>query len=233
MSQSKILCPLSCPWSQPPLHGQQVGWSHSCHHQQLEIVLAQPWTAQCSCRQHTGNPQQPLSPRNHHILLSLLWPSPLKISHFSLASTFATSNLFSHRTFWLCHNNLLAFCWTAMYRPGSYLCRLGKTPLHLSISDPYFSACKNSPRECCFYCCCIFLSCPFILNKLLPPPHATCSHLWPALPLVFNYHFTYLLWLYAESLTLENTLHVALLSLRCWLDWLLSWPWGQDSTQRP
>lgn len=135
--------------------------------------------------------------------------------------------------FLLYHNNLLAFCWTATYCPGSFMQAGEKDSLYLSISDPYFSVFKNSPRECCLYCCCIFLSCPFILNKLLPPPQATCSHLWPALPSVFNYHFTYLLWLYAESLTLENTLHVALLSLRCWLDWLLSWPWGQDSTQRP
>lgn len=50
---------------------------------------------------HTGNPQQPLSPRNHHILPSLLWPFLLKISHFSLANTFTTLNLFSHRSFFL------------------------------------------------------------------------------------------------------------------------------------
>lgn len=184
-----------------------------------------------SHEQYSGNPQQPLSPETttssppcgHST--SKAHTSPLQ-AQLPLQTCFPLA-------FLLYHNNLLAFCWTATYCPGSFMQAGEKDSLHLSISDPYFSVFKNSPRECCLYCCCIFLSCPFILNKLLPPPQATCSHLWPALPSVFNYHFTYLLWLYAESLTLENTLHVALLSLRCWLDWLLSWPWGQDSTQRP
>lgn len=77
----------------------------------------------CSCRQHPGSPQQPFSPRNHHILPSLLWPFLLRGSHLSLTRAFATSDLFSHRTFcfiitichhWLdCHrlSRLFYACW--------------------------------------------------------------------------------------------------------------------------
>lgn len=186
----------------------------------------------CARAPGTGNPRQPSSIRKRHTLHSLLRRFLLKSSHLSLASTFATSNLFPRGTFCF----IITTCSHFLNCPGFFMQLGEKNPppfpfrflfLYLELSA------KNSPWEHRLYCCCIFLSCHFIPNKMQVPPRATCSHLRPALPSIFNYHFTYLLWLYAESLTLENTLHIALLSLRCWLDWLLSWPWGQDSTQRP
>lgn len=50
-------------------------------------------------RQQVGIPQQPSSIRKHHTLYSLLLQFLLKSSHLYFASTFATSNLFSHETF--------------------------------------------------------------------------------------------------------------------------------------
>lgn len=125
----------------------------------------------------------------------------------------------------------------ATYHPG-ILFSLGeeRQHLHLSLSVPYFSIwslLKKFPMRTVRLLLPYIFILPFYTQRSTDPSCTTCSHLWPMLLSIFNYHLVYLLWLYAESLTLENTLHIALLSLRCWLDWLLSWPWGWDSIQRP
>lgn len=215
-----------------PSRWQQAGCPRGCHRQRLDIVPAGPsavvvqagswhWESLAALLYQKA-PYLPLFVAA--VASQKLTLIPRKhICHFKSVSP---------RDVLLYRNNLFAFLQLSRLLYAAW----GKKTLHLSLSDSYFSIWsflqKFPTRTLLLLLLYIFIL-PFYTQQNAGPPRATCSHLRPALPSIFNYHFTYLLWLYAESLTLENTLYIALLSLRCWLDWLLSWPWGQDSTQRP
>lgn len=95
------------------------------------------WQQRCTRASGSGNPRQPSSIRKHHTLTSLLRQFLLKSSHLSLASTFATSNLFPHGTFCF----IVTTCSHFLNCLGFFM-QLGekkKNHLHLSLSASYFS----------------------------------------------------------------------------------------------
>lgn len=231
-SEQDFFLPSHIPELNNPSHWQQAGCPCGCHHERLGIVPARPSAAAVRAGSwHRESPAVFLYQKTPYPPFFVAAVPSQKLTLIPCKHICHSKSVSPWDVLLYC-NNLFAFPQLSGRFYAAWVKILSTFPFQVLISLSEAS-CKNSPWERCFYCCCIFLSCHFIPNKTLVPPRATCSHLRPAFPSFFNYHFTYLLWLYAEPLTLENMLHVAVLSLRCWLDWLLSWPWGQDSTQRP
>lgn len=98
-SEQDFFLPSHIPELNNPSQWQQAGCPCGCH--QSGSVSSRHGRRQRRCTRApgTGNPRQSSSIRKHHTLHSLLRRFHLKSSHLSLASTFATPNLFPHGMF--------------------------------------------------------------------------------------------------------------------------------------
>lgn len=152
-----------------PSRWQQAGCPRGCHRQRLDIVPAGPsavvvqagswhWESLAALLYQKA-PYLPLFVAA--VASQKLTLIPRKhICHFKSVSP---------RDVLLYRNNLFAFLQLSRLLYAAW----GKKPstfpfqILISLSGAF---CKNSPRGRCFYCCCIFLSCHFIPNKMQVPP---------------------------------------------------------------
>lgn len=127
---------------------------------------------------------QPSSIRKHHPLHSLFQRFLLKSSPLSLASTFATSNPFPHRMFFLYRNNLFAFFQLSRLLNAAW----GKEPstfpfqILISLSEAF---CQKFPMRMSLLLLLYIFILPFYTQQNAGPP---LCHLFSP-PASASFHF--------------------------------------------